>query len=74
MTRCCIINFVLCILLKVKVRLVATQNSFHFFDRSLIPVKIYEDKDEWEVGECHLYFKMYESFMIYSLSIVISLL
>ena len=29
--------------------MVATQNSFHFFNRKLIPVEIYEDKDEWQV-------------------------
>ncbi|XP_028416392.1 LOW QUALITY PROTEIN: phosphopantothenoylcysteine decarboxylase-like [Dendronephthya gigantea] len=33
---------------KAHVKIVATQNSFHFFDRNSIPVQIYEDKDEWE--------------------------
>ncbi|CAB4022013.1 phosphopantothenoylcysteine decarboxylase-like [Paramuricea clavata] len=33
---------------KVSVRVIATQNSFHFFDRTSIPCQIYEDKDEWQ--------------------------
>ena len=33
---------------QVCVKVVATQNSFHFFNRNSIPVEIYEDKDEWQ--------------------------
>ena len=35
--------------MKVNVKVVATQHSFHFFDRTSIPCQIYEDKDEWQV-------------------------
>lgn len=37
-------------LFQVQLKLLATQNSFHFFDRALIPIEIYEDKDEWQVS------------------------
>ena len=35
--------------MKVNVKVVATQHSFHFFNRTSIPCQIYEDKDEWQV-------------------------
>jgi hypothetical protein len=34
---------------QVNVKVVATPNSFHFFERNAIPVEIHEDKDEWQV-------------------------
>lgn len=38
-----------CFLLQVDVRVVTTEHAKHFYNAANVPVKIYSEKDEWEV-------------------------
>lgn len=38
-----------CCLPQVDVRVVSTEHAKHFYDPADISVKVYSDKDEWEV-------------------------
>lgn len=52
--------------LQLKVQVVATDHSTHFFDVNEIPVKVYRDTDEWQVQELSLFisFPFIHSFFI----------
>lgn len=39
-----------CSVLQVDVRVVTTDHATHFYDINEVPVRVYTDKDEWEVS------------------------
>lgn len=55
---------VYCSVLEVDVRVVTTEHATHFYDMNEVPVRVYTDRDEWEVCTLNKWSKNNKQFLI----------